>query len=312
MYPVLLSIGPIIISTFGVFLVIAAFVGLLTIWRISRSYELEPDTTLDIAILTFLSGFVFARIGTALMNPEIFYVADRILILNQYPGLSFWGGVLGGLLCLRLFAHKLKTSFWQYADILAVALVIGIVIGDVGCLLGGCGYGVPSKSFFSIPIVGVVGKRFPIQLIDALLMLLLFLQVWKRVIKYHFWGKILGLTLIWIGIIRLLLEHWRGDRIFLVSGFSFGHFFALSSIALGISFFYLRAKRSFRRDVVELLTIPFVSRKRRFVLLVLRKQWYNRLVDWRMRLAHFKRKLATSPKTLQRKLHVKPTPKHFE
>jgi len=57
---------------------------------------------------------------------------------------SFLGGVLGGLLGVFL-AQRLLRFRYPVSDAFAFALPIGLAIGRIGCLLGGCCFGIPTN-----------------------------------------------------------------------------------------------------------------------------------------------------------------------
>jgi phosphatidylglycerol:prolipoprotein diacylglycerol transferase len=57
---------------------------------------------------------------------------------------SFLGGVLGGLLGV-FFALRLLRFRFSVSDSFAFALPIGLAIGRIGCLIGGCCFGIPTS-----------------------------------------------------------------------------------------------------------------------------------------------------------------------
>lgn len=304
MLPVLLTIVGVPISSFGLFMAVAFLVSLVVIWRVARSYDFNEEKILDLSMLTFFGALIGARIYFVLLNTVIFDDWTKILLINRYPGLSFWGGLLGGLLTLRFFCQRLKVSFWQMADFTAVAALIGLVLGDIGCFLGGCEYGIPSSSVFATTVVGLVGKRFPVAVLESLLLLVVFFWLWKQAIRFHFAGKIVALFMILIGVIKFFLEFYRGDSTLVLSWISLGHLFSLMSAVLGTVIFYSQSRRSWQSDLQYLLTLPMRPDEQRILLLTLRKGWYNQRVLWAL-------KMDQGWRSLKRKLHVKSTPEHI-
>jgi prolipoprotein diacylglyceryltransferase len=59
-------------------------------------------------------------------------------------GLSFYGGLIGGLLALVVFARRRRISILAAFDIAAPAAAIGQAIGHIGCLIGGDSFGIPT------------------------------------------------------------------------------------------------------------------------------------------------------------------------
>ncbi|MDO8638312.1 MAG: prolipoprotein diacylglyceryl transferase [Candidatus Daviesbacteria bacterium] len=301
MYPVLFHFGPFTISSFGFFLSLAVLAGVFTSWRLAKAYDLNEEKIIDLAIFTFLGGIIFARIFFIIFNWSYFGLDNlsKIFLINLYPGFSFWGGLLGGVVALWFFSKRFKISFWQIADFASVSFFLGLAVSDIGCFLGGCYIGAPSNSFLALPIVGMIGKRLPISLFESLFLFLIFFHLFKQVIKFHFAGKILALSLIYLGLIRFVLQFFRASqgRENLIS-----YLLSIGLVLLGIIIFYLRSKRNFIEDLKDLAQTPFSLKRRQMVVSYLKKTWYNNQVDWKVRLARL-------PKVLKRRLNVKSTPK---
>lgn len=292
MWPVLFSIGRISVSSFGFFLALAFLFATFLIWRLARAWDLDEEKILDLVLLTFFGSLLGARLFFILLNFSFF--ADnllKIILVTRYPGLSFWGGVLGGWLTLYYFLRRKRLDFWQYADIAAVGFLGGLILGDIGCFLGGCGFGIPSSLFFALPVVGVVGKRFPVQIMEALLLAFVLWKIWPMSTKFHFHGKIISIVLILVGLIKLLTEFFRQIR-------QGGAILAVVLIVLGVFIFYKTSKRSFRHDLPRFYKLPkliFAKKERSHLALQTpSKTWYNGLTK------------------LLRRARVKPNPKDFQ
>ncbi|TSC64167.1 MAG: phosphatidylglycerol:prolipoprotein diacylglycerol transferase [Microgenomates group bacterium Gr01-1014_93] len=133
MLPVLFSIGPIPVSSFGLFLSLGFIYGSFLVWRLARAWELNEEKVLDLIILTFFGGLLGARIFFVTLNFD-FFKEDlfKILLITKYPGINFWGGFLGGWLTLFIFAKRLKFNFLQVADIAAIGFTGALILGDIG------------------------------------------------------------------------------------------------------------------------------------------------------------------------------------
>src|SRR5688500_4885821 len=101
MLPVILTLGPVTISSLGLLLVLAFLLGTFLIWRLARAWEVNNEVLLDAVFFTTIFAFLGARIYFVLVNFNFF--SQNILgILNIFrlPGFSFWGGFFGGLIGL--------------------------------------------------------------------------------------------------------------------------------------------------------------------------------------------------------------------
>lgn len=286
---------------------------MFTVWRLAKAYDVNEEKTLDLILLTFLGGLIGARAYFVLFNSHSFFDSfQKIVLINRYPGLSFWGGLIGGIITLSFFTKRAKLNFWQMADFGATGLLIGLAIGDIGCFLGGCGYGVLSSAPFAAPVVGLVGKRFPISLLEGIFLLVAFLYVEGRVVRFHFAGSIVSLSLIILGIAKFVTEFARGDSKYIQGlGISYGHILALALTAFGVVIFYTQSKRGLLSDLRALPDLFQSAKKRKELSLHLKKDLYNRKIDWKIRLGKMGSFFSSLPKFLQRRLNVKSTPTHL-
>ncbi|WP_419879555.1 prolipoprotein diacylglyceryl transferase [Brevibacillus centrosporus] len=65
-------------------------------------------------------------------------------------GLSIQGGLVGGFVAGVIFTWKRKLDFWEFADILAPAVIFGQGVGRIACLLNGDAFGSPTGSNFGL------------------------------------------------------------------------------------------------------------------------------------------------------------------
>lgn len=290
MLPTIFSVGNITISSFGLFLSLGFLFATFLAWRLARAWDLMEEKVLDLCLLTFFGALIGARVLFVLLHLNLF--TDnffKIVLLTKYPGLEFWGGIIGGSLTLYFFARRMRRiDFWQVADLASVGLLGGLVLGNIGCLLGSCNVGVLSNIFFAVSMVGFVGKRFPLQALEAIIFALLLWKIWPVAVKFHFTGKIASLVLIILGILEFLLEFLREEK-------SGGFIFSPVILLLGVFSFYKLGKRSFRLDLtltknflVGILTKTSVREKVKKGFL---KNWYNQRVTFVWSLHQIKKKL---------------------
>lgn len=303
MFPVIASIGGFTISSFGLFLLLSFLVGFFVVWRIVRLYEIDSEKIVDLSLLIFIGSIIGARTFFILTHWPQFNNFLRIIDLLRYPGLSFWGGFIGGVLMLLVFAKRLKLRVWQAADLITVGLFIALSLGSIGCLLGSCEYGVPSQLPIAVTQIGVLEKRFPIQLIQSLLYLVAFWYTWKSIIKFHFDGQIVGGGLIGLGVIKLLTEPLKTPQIAFYN-LSITYIFSLILIISGVWVLYSKSKKSLRQDLAFSVNILSKENKRKQALLSARRWWYNLYVNTRYSLVKLK-------KGVFKFLHVKPNPPKF-
>jgi phosphatidylglycerol:prolipoprotein diacylglycerol transferase len=303
MFPVLASIGGFAVSSFGVFLLLSFAIGFFVIWRIIRLYDIDPEKIIDLTLMIFLGSIIGARaFFVAIYYPQFNSLLKVIDILRN-PGLSFWGGLIGGAIVLVVASRRLKLRVWQVADLITVGFFIAWSIGSIGCFLGSCEYGVESNLFFAVSQSGVIGQRFPIQIIQSLMALVAFWYIWKSIIKFHFDGQIVGIGLILLGVIKLLTEPLKVSQV-KIFDISITYFFSLVLIVSGIWVLYSKSKKSLRQDLTNSVNIIAQENKRKQALSKARRWWYNIYVNARLSIVRFK-------KALFKLLHVKSNPDQF-
>lgn len=127
-------------------------------------------------------------------------------------GFTFTGWLLG-VLCF-LFVYGRYTSFgWLFLfNMFCPIFAVAQGIGRVGCFLGGCCYGQNCNWGVSYPVGSMPYERmgdvtlFPVQIIEALLLVILFVVTIKTVFKYRACVYLVG-----VAIVRFAMEFFRGD-----------------------------------------------------------------------------------------------------
>lgn len=189
----------------------------------------------------------------ALEIPELFFAQNAptftwelIYRLFAY-GFVFYGGVLGGLFGIFLYARKYKLAFFPLTESLIPSVPLIHSVGRIGCFCAGCCYGVPLDPpwgiYFHADSVALQGvSLFPVQLYESALNLLLFIGLFAYSRKDRRPGQILGLYLLFYALIRFTLEYFRFDaaRGFLL-GFSTSQWISLMLLPVGL--YLLLAKR---------------------------------------------------------------------
>lgn len=282
MLPVLFSIGNLSVSSFGVFLALGFLFAIFLVWRLSRAWDLDEEKTLDLTLVTFIGGLLGARAYFVIENLQFFIASPlSFILINKVPGFSFWGGILGGWLTMYFFARRKRLDFWQLADIALVGVLGGLVLSNLGCFLGGCNIGNPTKAFFGVSMVGALGKRWPVQLIEALLLIIGLLKIWAKATHFHQRGKIAGLGFIYVGAAALILDPLKQDHS--------GRFFSLSFVLLGLTVYYKVTRQNpithlklFKRFLVQFIVDPKV---RKGAVHILYRSWYNQKTAtlWKLR-----------------------------
>lgn len=132
-----------------------------------------------------------------------------------FGGAVFYGGLLGGLITLNIYAKIKKIDISKHKDIIACGIPLFHFFGRIGCFLGGCCFGIESKIGFTyhhslIESANHV-KRFPVQLVEASLCLGIFFLLNNFLKNNKYKNNLLYIYFLLYSVIRFFLEFLRGD-----------------------------------------------------------------------------------------------------
>ena len=218
MFPDLLSIGPLTIHTFGLFLVLGFVVGLLIALRFGLDEGLNPLAILDMGFIIILLALIGSRLAYVLMN--ISYYRNHMLDMLEiwHGGLVFSGGLITVLLVLGWYLKPNRLLFWKTGDLWAPSTAIGQSIGYFGCFLAGCCYGKPTELKWGVifthanALAPLNIPLHPTQIYGALSEFIIFILLLYLRAKKRFEGQIFIWFLILHSTAQLLLERFRGDE----------------------------------------------------------------------------------------------------
>ena len=137
-------------------------------------------------------------------------------------GMVFYGGLLCVLLFLYLYCKRAKLPVRRYMNIMVVTFPLFHFFGRIGCTLSGCCYGIEYHGLFALtyPASAITEgvndhladfSRFPVQPLEALLELLLFIILLLLYLKKGDAFNVTGTYLLSYSVIRFFDEYLRGD-----------------------------------------------------------------------------------------------------
>jgi phosphatidylglycerol:prolipoprotein diacylglycerol transferase len=243
MHPILIQIGPLQIRWYGVMIATACLIGY---WLAGREAERK-----GIGKEKFQAFFVYAFIG-AVMGARLYYVAftdpailweDPLAVLAVWQGgLAIHGAILAGLVICVLYAWKNKISAGKFADTLTPSLILGQAIGRIGCFLNGDAHGYPTRMPWGLVYSpeSPAGQMFPgqplhpTQLYEMILNLIIFGILWKIRKRLKINGQLFVIYMILYSTGRILVEHFRADKLTYFGNLSTAQSFGIIGIFLGV------------------------------------------------------------------------------
>jgi phosphatidylglycerol:prolipoprotein diacylglycerol transferase len=134
----LFHIGPIVISPFGVLLVLAFFSGYLQLRRgMKRLGVGDEEDASSILFAAGVGGIVGAKVYYAILYGDWHLLFDR-------SGLVWYGGFLLATAAVLWVMRRRRLPFWPLLDAATPALALGYAVGRIGCFLVGDDYGRPT------------------------------------------------------------------------------------------------------------------------------------------------------------------------
>jgi prolipoprotein diacylglyceryltransferase len=230
-------------------------------------------------LLTYLSGTSYlVTIGIIFIN-VILLLAFAMLtkVVWGFEQYTFYHYLAMVLFCTPFLLRVIGQPVFPYLDIIAHALMMNLAVGRVGCFIVGCCHGKPCTwgvlygkkhvhSGFTSFYLGI--RLFPLQLLEHLLVIsIIAAGVW--IFLYQPAGNAVTWLVISYGLIRYLLEYYRGDagRPFL-KGFSEAQWtsIGLMLIIVAVEFMGLVPFHSWHlmATVATVLSLIIVAGVRRF------------------------------------------------
>lgn len=217
MFPVLFQINGFAVHTYGFFIAVGVLAGIFLARREARRLQIDEEKILDLC---------FYIIVAAILGSRLFYVATHPAYFSSHPleifkiwsgGLVFYGGFIAAALVVIAYLRRHKLPLGKVSDIAGLSLPLGHFFGRIGCFFAGCCYGktcqLPWAVSFSHPesLAPLHSSLHPTQLYHAAGNLLIFLSLFlfRRYKRYD--GQVFWLYILFYGIIRSVIEIFRGD-----------------------------------------------------------------------------------------------------
>jgi len=232
MHPILFTIGPITIYSYGVMLATAVLVCTYFLSLDASHYSISQDVAYDLVFWCMLWGIIGARIFYVFIEWSYFSVNLLEIPMLQKGGLAWQGGFLGGTLAGVWFARRKKLSLRPLLDLAAPYIALGQSIGRIGCFLNGCCYGKPVAWGIYYPVHQA--RLYPTQLFECAGLFIIFLILKKAQAKPHQAGFIFVFYLWLAAIERFVVEFYRADHVTYWLGLSLAQYVALSVLVTGL------------------------------------------------------------------------------
>lgn len=239
------------IAYYGMVIALAMIVGISIAMKEAKRTEQNPDTYLDMLMITMVTSVIGARAFFVIFTWEN-YKDDLIQIFNtRNGGLAIYGGIIVGAITVYIFGRIKKMNFPLVADTVSMGLVAGQIIGRWGNFFNREAFGGYTDGLLAmqLPVSAVREKEITSAMWDHLVTIggveyiqvhptflyeglwnlgvLLFLLWFRK--KKKFQGELFLCYLVGYGAGRFWIEGLRTDQL-LIPGIGFPVSQALSAV----------------------------------------------------------------------------------
>ena len=237
---ILFNLGRLSVFTLSFFIVLSYLWYCFVVYKKGLEFRYSAETLLDLCILSGALGWLLARIGFVIENFEVFRInLLRIVLLSEYPGYNYLGLLVGLVLAVAILARREEIKTYEGLDLLGLGLPGAAALERLGRVFSG-----------EVHLIW----QLPIELLQALLFLLIFVWLWRLEKEYRTFswyrfrrtqarhGFIFGSFLFLCGLVVILSNSWP---FFMAVPLVMG----LLGMAVGVIIIYVRSGRSLIHDV---------------------------------------------------------------
>ena len=215
--PVAISAGPITIYWYGLAYVVGALLTAVVMYRTQRrwGFNITIDDLTSVVVGVVFGLIIGARLFYVVFYGDGYYWAHPLEIFaTNEGGMSFHGGLVGGIIGGVLVCRMYKLDAWTIADLAVIGAPLALCLGRCANFVNGELWGKPTDLPWGVIFGGTAGDmpRHPSQLYEAFLegiVLFCILQVLSRKKPLLPQGTFMGVFVMGYGIVRFLIEFVR-------------------------------------------------------------------------------------------------------
>ncbi len=141
MHPEICRIGPLVVYSYGLMLVIAFFVAVTLASQEAKREGINPDLIFNLLFISFTFGIIGARIFYVVENLGFYLKTPLEIVMLSHGGMSWFGGLILGVVSGIIYLKRKNMSIYKITDLIIPFLALGQSIGRLGCFLNGCCFG---------------------------------------------------------------------------------------------------------------------------------------------------------------------------
>jgi len=215
--PRVLELGPLTIHYYGAIIAAGLLLGMLYCLRRGKDFGLQENDILDGFLYITPLAIVCARIYYCAFSWDE-YAADPISVLYIWNGgIAIYGGVIGAVLGMAVFARIKKVKLTAVLDLVLMAFLIGQFIGRWGNFMNREAFGAATDSYFRMGLYNTVTGQWeyyhPTFLYESAWNVVGFLLLHFLSKKRQYDGQMALGYAAWYGLGRCFIEGLRVDSL---------------------------------------------------------------------------------------------------
>jgi len=234
----IISFGKIEVYMYGIMIAVGVLAAFAVLFLYGKKLSIDPK----LIDFTFYNGIasIFVGFGSAAVFQGLYeYIENPEAGFSLNNGITFIGGLIGGVICFLLvyfiLKNKLDIRLTEVLSLVPCCITVAHGLGRVGCFFAGCCYGRETNSFLGVKFPGLPNPVHATQLYEAAFLFILFAVMTVLLLKYGFKHN-MSVYLIAYGIFRFAIEYLRADdRGQLVAGISPSQFWSIGMVIFGVA-----------------------------------------------------------------------------
>ena len=222
--PIFFRLGGLEVGWHGLLTAVAVVFGVWFGSRRATRYGIASAQLGNVAVWVIGSGIVGAR---------LFHVLDHLSYFSDHPleafavwegGIAVYGSFIGGTLGGIFAARRYRIPVWALLDAVAPVVLVGQMIGRLGCFANGDAWGEPtggewglvyehSNTLLPSALLGVPTHAYPVYEIAAVSLLLGLMWTGRRFLQLP--GETFLVAAIGYAIVRAGLTFFRQEPVIL-------------------------------------------------------------------------------------------------
>ena len=194
------------IPIYGIFVILSLLINCIMVFVLGKKLELKRNDIICSLTFEMILAILGAKVLNMIQEHNSFF----------YAGLSSYGGAIGGIIAVFAFSKMYKIPILKLLNVYVPLLPLIYGIAKFGCFFSGCCYGIEYNGFGSIsykfsteaPLnIGL----FPVQLLEAILNIAIFVIVLKNFEKNKDTYKNIANIFLYSGLCKFGLEFFRAS-----------------------------------------------------------------------------------------------------